>query len=912
MRAPRGRRIAAVLVSLATMVGIGMQPVAAGQRLPRAANRPTDAAWQTKARYYDSRAGMPKDVRASVRTARLLKQAPPALRHLKDRLGVQGVVDLDPVTGTPRIIAKLNGFLSPARSGSARAIALDYLRRQEAAFGITDATLRTLSFRRDYVSIDGTHHLSWTQSRAGIPVYGSGVRVNVTRDGRVINVLGSPVAGLAGAGTTAAVPASRAIATAIREAHLTRVTGLTRVTRAGRTVVGAPTATRTYFPTTNGVRLAWQTFLSGRQGMYVSVVDAASGRVLYRQSLSADAKGSVFENYPSAPNGGSQHTVNLSRYLFASNRLFGNNAWVYSDINDDNVAQHREEVPPNRQGNWTFPFAHFTNQFDSPCVARFPCAWDSRYPQGAYSWRTNRRQSGTQLFWFLNEYHKHLAAAPIGFTEAAGNFQLLNGSGQGFGGDPVLGQAMDGANTLCCAHHAPVGLPDPNHTDNANMGTPPDGFSPTMQMYLWNDPLTELLFGRHADPFIQADGADEADIVFHEYTHGLSNRLVVDANGVSTLGGIEAGAMGEAWSDWYAMDFLVDRGLVTDTGRAGQLRVGQYVGTGRDLIRTQPLDCPVGTTSARCPGAAGAGSGGYTYGDYGQIADTGPEVHADGEIWGETLWDLRDALGSSTTEGLVTRAMELSPSNPSMLDERNAILQADQVDNDGANQDTIWSVFANRGMGYFAAAINGDDSSPVEDFSTPPAPGSPTGDLSGTVTDADTGDPIPDAVVAFGGHASGFADDLVAVTDSNGDYTITEIFTGDYPDVNAVANAYDRSVQDVVIAAGPNTLDWQLTRDWAASAGGASITDFNGPDFTPFGCGPGEAIDMSLGNGWGSTTDDDAGDETGNVTPKFIVVQLPQAVDITSVAIDPSHVCGDGLSASTHDFTVEKIGRAHV
>ena len=60
-------------------------------------------------------------------------------------------------------------------------------------------------------------------------------------------------------------------------------------------------------------------------------------------------------------------------------------------------------------------------------------------------------------------------------------------------------------------------------------------------------------------------------------------------------------------------------------------------------------------------------------------------MHADGEIWGETLWDLRTALGSATTENLVTRAMELSPSNPSMLDERNAILQADLVDNGGAN-----------------------------------------------------------------------------------------------------------------------------------------------------------------------------------------------------------------------------------
>ena len=64
--------------------------------------------------------------------------------------------------------------------------------------------------------------------------------------------------------------------------------------------------------------------------------------------------------------------------------------------------------------------------------------------------------------------------------------------------------------------------------------------------------------------------------------------------------------MGEAWSDWYAMDFLVNEGLFSDTGADGDLRVGEYVGWGNDLIRTQPIDCPVGITSADCPGTPGA------------------------------------------------------------------------------------------------------------------------------------------------------------------------------------------------------------------------------------------------------------------------------------------------------------------
>ena len=188
------------------------------------------------------------------------------------------------------------------------------------------------------------------------------------------------------------------------------------------------------------------------------------------------------------------------------------------------------------------------------------------------------------------------------------------------------------------------------------MNTPPDGIPPRMQMYLFNDPLTEFFGGN--DPFIQANGGDEASVVYHEYTHGLSNRLVVDADGNSTLGNIQAGAMGEAWSDWYALDYLVNQGLITDQPGVADVLEGDYVSGGDDLIRTEDTDCKVGTSNndPACDGDPDgtAGTGGYTYGDFGKIIGR-PEVHADGEIWAQTLWDLRDALGSTTTEWIVTR-----------------------------------------------------------------------------------------------------------------------------------------------------------------------------------------------------------------------------------------------------------------
>ena len=46
------------------------------------------------------------------------------------------------------------------------------------------------------------------------------------------------------------------------------------------------------------------------------------------------------------------------------------------------------------------------------------------------------------------------------------------------------------------------------------MYTPPDGKSPIMQLQLWNRDARNINAG------------DDASIVYHEYTHGLSNRLI--------------------------------------------------------------------------------------------------------------------------------------------------------------------------------------------------------------------------------------------------------------------------------------------------------------------------------------------------------------------------------------------------
>src|SRR5262249_45451973 len=451
------------------------------------------------------------------------------------------------------------------------------------------------------------------------------------------------------------------------------------------------------------------------------------------------------------------------------------------------------------------------------------------------SWQDDLAHNAVQVYSFINQFHHHLKGKPIGFTEAAGNFQVHNSTGKGLGGDAVQGQTTDGALTF-------DGCPNGNHCNDANMSTPPDGFAPTMQMYLFTkaDGLPDVVSG---------NGGNDAEVVYHEYTHGLSNRMVTYPGGASGLDNQQAGSMGEAWSDWYALDYLNAQGVKPDRSGNGNLIMGQLTFGGG--LRSQPVDCPVNAKAKVCPGAGTAGPGGYTYGDFGKIRGR-PEVHSDGEIWLETLWDLRNALGSRTTEQIVTRGMELSPPSPSYLDMRNAILQADFVANAGVNSRVIWGVFANRGMGYFASTFGGSDVTPVEDFSPPPSCG-PCYTISGTVTNKSTGEPAPGVRVGISGLDSGFEGDLSAKTNADGEYRIRHVPPHPYAGLEFGGGGYEPTqVLDVKVKH-DITVDNSLFRDWAALSGGAVLKSFTPPDYAIF-CGVAAegAFDLNLGSGWAS------------------------------------------------------------
>ncbi|MGH3358508.1 MAG: M36 family metallopeptidase, partial [Nocardioidaceae bacterium] len=516
------------------------------------------------------------------------------------------------------------------------------------------------------------------------------------------------------------------------------------------------------------------------------------------------------------------------------------------------------------------------------------CTWDPETPN---SWKQNRNADATNAFYLASNFHDYLKAEPFGFTAAAGNFEASDR-------DPILLHTLDGANTG-------EGVPDGNHIDNANMATPPDGTPPTMQMYLWHMPGTS----NAEDPFVPTSGAFDTSVLLHEYTHGLSNRLVTDATGNSTLNAIQSGSMGEAWSDYYAMDYLVAKGLVKDDpNKDGDVLEGEYV-IGGQLFRTQAMDCSVGSKAKNCRRSDG-GRGGYTYGDFPSIGGS-PEVHSSGEVWSQTLWDVRSALGHKKAGMLITRAMELSPDDPSMLDMRNAILQADKIAYGGSHEPRLWKIFADRGMGWYAGATDAGDTRPAESFKTPPPPQQPLGQVTGTVTDEISGDPIEGALVRITGHDSGYIGSFTATTDASGAYLIPNVPTGTYEKVVASTPGYEIVTKPLKVTADGTTADWSAREDFASSSAGGEVTSFDGPDYSAFACGPSGAIDLSQGTGWGSTTGDDEGTPTNEPIPKAITIKLSEPIDIsadeetTAFAVDPSATCGDPGSSSTGEYTIE-------
>ncbi|KAJ1721255.1 hypothetical protein LPJ61_006065, partial [Coemansia biformis] len=578
------------------------------------------------------------------------------------------VVHAEPVALLP-VGGGAGGVQRPSGLPGIAAAVVDYL---SAAHGVPAHRLRVTDAYSDAAS--GMTHVYVAQHVGGVDVANAVANVNISPDGAVVSssqsfaaaaaleaaagALEGPAAAAARAGAAGDGPAQARQALVVLAAHLGTPLSAEEASAVGAAVEasvvgrqpgvaldrvparvaasGTATASRALVQLADGrVAAAWRVNVEQQDHWWNAVVDVAAGRVAALADWYARSESYyVFPRDVASPADGPRRLVADPASGAASpdgwsaaGMTAGNNAWAQSNPSGGSRWRHNHRARAQAGGvfNSTLDLQQAPEQYVDAAI--------------------------TQLFYTTNMMHD--LAFAYGFDEAAGNFQEVNHSGLGVGGDAVIANAQDGSGT-----------------NNANFATPPDGQRPQMRMYVW----TATQPAR--------DGDLEQDIVAHEYTHGISNRLTGGPANSDCLVTGESGGMGEGWSDAVA-NLL--RLRATDTA-ATQMVMGDYV-AGKN-IRTHPY----ATSLAVNP---------LTFG-YLDRPDF-QEVHAIGEVWAEMLYEVTWALiarngfaddlmahdvskGNALALQLLLDGMKLQPCNPSFVDARDAILQAEARLTSGSNR----------------------------------------------------------------------------------------------------------------------------------------------------------------------------------------------------------------------------------
>jgi extracellular elastinolytic metalloproteinase len=166
----------------------------------------------------------------------------------------------------------------------------------------------------------------------------------------------------------------------------------------------------------------------------------------------------------------------------------------------------------------------------------------------------------------------------------------------------------------------------------------------------------------------QIDASLDADVVFHEYGHGLTWRMI------GGMSGPLAGAIGEGASDGIAM--LIN----------GDDIMGEYSSSNPLGIRRFPY--------ASYPNT------------YKHV--TGEEVHNDGEIYGAIVWRMIVLFGDARRADLfryVVDGMNYTPSTPTYEQMRDGILGSVAAGPMKTDCTLVWQAFAQFGVGVGATGV---------------------------------------------------------------------------------------------------------------------------------------------------------------------------------------------------------------
>jgi extracellular elastinolytic metalloproteinase len=492
-----------------------------------------------------------------------------------------------------------------------------------------ESTLRDLLPLKEHES-SGVEHVTFGQQVAGLDVYGTYLRASFRANGDLVSVVENLVS------TARALrPAQVGPEVALRvvlDRFYPGVASPREISSVGNVVTFArvgsldhePTVTRTALPLRGrALDSGYLVVTWDRTNQLRHTIVSGRGQILYEQLRTNRESYRIFPNHPGVT---PQELVvdpadplaSPLGWLGASTTTTGNNVDAYLDRDNNDAADvGGRPVAPDQAFDFT---------------------WDGTTDPTT---PTNQQAAVTNLFYLTNLLHDRLYR--YGFTESAGNFQTSNFGNGGVENDPLDAEAQDGGGT-----------------DNANFATPEDGSRPRMQMYLWDA----------SSPM--RDGDLDSDIVYHEYGHGLTWRMIGD------MSGAPASAVGEGMSDALATYFNND-----------------------DRIAEYSYNNPIGIRSAPYTN--------YTR-TYGLVVGfLGP--HLDGEIYAATMWRLRQlwlAQGWSqqTLLRYIVDGMNYTAPKPAYEDMRDGILASmanlpTEVDGEEAAC-TVWNAFAQFGIGVGA------------------------------------------------------------------------------------------------------------------------------------------------------------------------------------------------------------------
>jgi extracellular elastinolytic metalloproteinase len=639
---------------------------------------------------------------ASERIEGLRRAAVDASRRLPGDHTVH-VDGVDAVTGNTDVLLS---EAAPPEQGDHVERALEHLSRVSGALGLTPG--QASEFAPDPVlqeSSGGAVAVHLTQQYLGIPIFAAAETVRFAVDGSIEATVGRTVSIDAPPSATPALSVTDAVRRAAEHVAQPTEDEQARVDQFGEpfapegvslegfepTVVATftdrpdqPTvlepgpfgdelkASLIWFPVAEGdLRLGWEVLVTmpDYAEQFRVIVDATSGDILYAKQLvpTAVARGTVYKR----DGGSARETV---AFPVATSELgipvpgdLPNgwpDHWVAADAAEGNaVRAHLDDSGPTIRGRAD----NGTVVFEPPDA-------------------TGDDQKVLNIFYFNCVMHDFFYL--LGFRERDGNFQRDNLGRGGLASDRVDARAYSG----------PV-------SGTASMATPVDGSSPVMRMGLVQST------NRHT--------AFDSSVVFHEFMHGVTNRLVGGPQNSRALDEPQSGGMGEGWGDYIAC-------TINDSTVVGSWVVNRPVG-----IRRHAYDDSF-------PGK---------FGDIGSAQYR--EVHDIGEIWAAMLLALNRRLGKTLTLQLVVDALKLSPANPSFLQMRDAILaalnakgQSGQLTASQVRSHTAaaWEVFARYGMGTGARSTGASLTGIVGDDTTPPS--APEG---GNRVEASPNAAIPDA-----------------------------------------------------------------------------------------------------------------------------------------------------------------------